>query len=71
MREALTNMKKSLDQEIVDLKQKIQELRERELTVGPEMTLSHFRNISVILLLQDGLTPRREQDLLHGLHGHH
>ena len=29
VREALTNMKKSLDQEIVDLKQKIQELRER------------------------------------------
>lgn len=28
VREALTNMKKSLDQEIVDLKQKIQELRE-------------------------------------------
>ena len=28
VREALTNMKKSLEQEIVDLKQKIQELRE-------------------------------------------
>ena len=30
VREALTNMKKSLDQEIVDLQQKIQELRERQ-----------------------------------------
>ena len=40
VREALTNMKKSLDQEIVDLKQKIQELRERQREVRGR--LSHY-----------------------------